>query len=174
MKAKQSNFHNHVSTVGIGDKYESYDDGEISVAIGDFVVWEDPDVGAHSDGCELWMRHEFVCRVTEVYLFNPSYSDGIEAQIGVSAPLGRLDVDDVTIIPDDPQRTAHSGTYGPSVKDARQRIETLIGESLDAYVSTKWHYTREAMSDELWNEMHDPHCDHCENPDDAPIVESNF
>jgi len=103
LKTNSGTFINQQGSVPVGDTFAEYDGEEGSVAVGDMVYFDDPDAGMHVQQCPLVMSHEFIGYVDTVYAFNPDYRDGIEVQVGCTAPLGRLSIDDVytVVVPTD-------------------------------------------------------------------------
>ena len=86
----QTEYHNHVTSVGVGDTFESatIEDGTINV--GDVVVWEDPDVHFHDESV---LTSLFVAFVDKIYEVDYSSKNESELELGISAPVGRVAID---------------------------------------------------------------------------------
>jgi len=76
-------YHNQIGEVPVGKLYESVTIEGGTINKGDVVVWSDPDCAYHS---EEVMTSLFVGFVEKVY-------ERDEPELGVTTPLGRLEVD---------------------------------------------------------------------------------
>lgn len=143
--------------VPVGEIYEQFttDDGN-TVSVSDIVYFNDPDVAMHAGQCPLALEHEFVGYVTDVYAFNPSYRDGIEAQVGASFPCGRLSVDDayVAIVPTGgpPGVRGHpipSQAWGGNYTHAAENLSEVLHNDYRKYYEVERHGGRSAVDDEF-------------------------
>lgn len=118
------------TNVGVGRKYRcGYDGGEIVIRPGDLVHWKDPDAGRHAGECPCITECEYVARVDCLYAVDYSFEENLRLELGVKAPLGRLSLDDVTVlrridIPDHLQR----------------RVDEFIESEATDYMMWEGHY----------------------------------
>lgn len=151
-------FENLRSTVPVGRKYERYDGDMGTVEVGDIVVWEDPDAGMHVGECELISSSEYIAKVTDVYAFDADYTEGVEVEIGVSAPFGRLPLSDVYVC----------GRDDPSDWRA-SRADMLLSSEYDEWVNYEYHMDEYDVPTDLWERYDEPssnsgpRCEYCNN-----------
>lgn len=79
----ETEYHNQIGEVRVGETYESVTIEEGTINKGDIVVWSDPDCAYHSEDV---MTSLFIGRVDKVYKRD-------EPELGVSCPIGRISID---------------------------------------------------------------------------------
>lgn len=149
--------------VGVGYKFDGYDDGDIEISPEDVVVFEDPDAGMHVGGCEFIHRSVYVGYVECVYAVDYSFKDHYAVEVGVTAPLGRLSVGDrhTAIITED-------GIIGGDSVSAPSRDASRLvdNDDYDNYYHERWHLGEDGVPEDLWETYEDsattgPGCPYC-------------
>lgn len=133
-----SGFNGERLKVGVGYAFSgesaAFDDGEIRVEVGDVVVFDDPDAGMHAGEDRDIINDVFVGFVKKLYAVNYDWEDGFSVEVGTTAPLGRLSVDDshTAIIAED-------GKVGGGPADARDMASRLVDGDYEKYVRYTSH-----------------------------------
>ena len=87
----QTEYHNYIRTVGVGNVYESATIEEGTIHVGDVVVWEDPDAHIYDESVLTSLFVGFVEKIYEV-----DYSIERERtllEFGTSFSVGRVSID---------------------------------------------------------------------------------
>lgn len=150
--------------VGVGHKFDHYDDGDVALYPGDVVVWRDPDAGHHVGDCELIQDSIFVGKIRGVYAVDYDHEDGFSVELDTAMPIGRIDADGpYTGVVGEDHRTAIN-TFG--MDGTQSYADSFLNGDYERYFHWESHLGEDGVPAGLWDAYDDgtrsgPGCPYC-------------
>jgi hypothetical protein len=140
--------------------YQTVEEDDAKLSVGDMVVWSDPDAGRHGRECELIHSEEWTVEVTKLRRVWDNYNEEYRLQIGNNG-VGWINWEDIAI-------PGGKGNWAMTATEAEYIVGQFEESEYDEYRVVTHHMGKSGVPDDLWDTYKDkpnlntgPHCEHC-------------